>query len=102
VKHKCALSAAVCLLWAASLARAAEPGTSQESQLLWKIYQINQMEIQVGNLAKSKGSTYKVREYGGRLVRDHTMADNNLMKFARIHGIMLQTGHVESSGRLAA
>jgi putative membrane protein len=62
-----------------------------QSRLLSKIHQINQIEIQAGNLAQTRGGTFQVREYGDRLSRDHTMADSMILNYARKKGIPIMT-----------
>lgn len=60
-----------------------------QSQLLSMIHKTNQMEIKAGQMAQSKSDTFQVREYGNRLVRDHTMADRMVTKFAKMNNIQL-------------
>jgi putative membrane protein len=56
-----------------------------------KLHDANQMEIQMGRLAQDKGSTKAVREFGARLVVDHTAADHKLEAFLRSRGADLKT-----------
>jgi putative membrane protein len=60
-----------------------------EADILSKMHQINQMEIQVGQLAQKKGSTFAIREFGDRLARDHKKGDAMVQAFAREHKITL-------------
>jgi putative membrane protein len=53
---------------------------------LQKLHDANQMEIQMGGLAQDHGSTKAVREFGKRLVKDHTAADAKLEAFLRTRG----------------
>jgi putative membrane protein len=53
---------------------------------LQKLHDANQMEIQMGRLAQDHGSTKAVREFGKRLMTDHTAADAKLEAFLRTRG----------------
>jgi putative membrane protein len=48
------------------------------AELLSRIHDTNREEIQLGILAKSKARNLQVREYGERLVKDHTEAENQV------------------------
>src|SRR5215468_4437651 len=54
--------------------RIAEP-TGMDQQILSKMHQVNQMEIDIGKLAEQKSQDPEVQRYGRRLVRDHEMGD---------------------------
>lgn len=56
-----------------------------------KLHDANQMEIQMGSLAKDRGSTKSVREFGRQLIADHTAADRRLDDYLRRHGSDLKT-----------
>ncbi len=60
-----------------------------DSQILSKLHHINQMEIQLGQLAQQKASSAKVKSYGERLVRDHQMADREVTALAQKRNIEL-------------
>ena len=47
-----------------------------------QIHQINQMEMQMGLLARSKGTTAEVRDFGDRIYKDHAAAEKQLMDIA--------------------
>jgi putative membrane protein len=51
-----------------------------------KLHDANLMEIQMGKVAQDRGSTKVVREFGRRLVTDHTAADRQLEAYLRRHG----------------
>jgi putative membrane protein len=95
------LAGSLLLLWASAGAAqqinmSAEgnqtPGSPEmQAEVLTKMHLINQFEIKAGKLAEEKGSTYKVRAYGDRLHRDHTMADNKVMDFAKLYKIQFVT-----------
>ena len=56
-----------------SLAQAGELKGSAST--LWKLHQANQMEIKMGDLAKSNARSPAVKKYGELMVTDHTAAD---------------------------
>jgi putative membrane protein len=56
-----------------------------------KLHDANQMEIQMGALAKEKGSTKAVREFGRQLIADHTSADHRLDGYLRRHASDIKT-----------
>lgn len=45
-----------------------------------QIHQINQMEMKMGLMARSKGTTADVRDFGDRIYKDHAAADQRLME----------------------
>jgi|HubBroStandDraft_6_1064221.scaffolds.fasta_scaffold394243_2 predicted outer membrane protein len=59
---------------------------SGDAQIVSYFHLVNQIEIEVGNLAKRNG-TSPMREFGGTLVADHTYADKRLVAFAQTHGM---------------
>lgn len=60
-----------------------------EAEVLSKMHQANQMEIKGGELAISKGSDPRVRNYGDLLVKDHKVADKMIQDLAAKQGIQL-------------
>lgn len=75
---------------------AAAPG-HRESELVGTIHMTNQMEIRAGHLAKAKGTTPEIRRYGDRLVRDHLIADRQLMKLAQDEKIPILEPSVQTA-----
>ncbi len=69
-------------------ANAAEP-TAQDIETLAKLHHDNDMEIQMGKLAKKNGASKQVKAFGDVLVRDHTLADKQLKSFAKHKSIDL-------------
>lgn len=73
------------------------PGNSRPSDavsatdlaVLQKLHDGNQMEIQMGHLAQTKGSSVAVKAYGRKLVSDHTAADKQLADFLEKRGLAL-------------
>lgn len=79
--------------------------SSADSRILSLIHMKNQEEIQIGQLASSKGSDAAVRNYGEMLVRDHTSADAKVQSVASQANITLMSDaetrrlmHAEKSG----
>jgi len=66
------------------LAKTAEGELSAlELETLAKLHHDNEMEIQMGKLAKKNGASKQVKAYGDVLVKDHTLADKQLKSFAK-------------------
>jgi putative membrane protein len=65
--------------------------TGLDHATVQKLHDANQMEIQMGSLAKEKGSTKAVREFGRQLIADHTAADHRLDGYLRRHGSDIKT-----------
>jgi len=65
-------------------ARAAD-GTAAvaDSQLVATLHQVNQIEVQAGQLAQQNGSRPRVRRYGRTVIREHRRADQQLRQYAR-------------------
>jgi putative membrane protein len=55
--------------------------------LIVKIHKINQMEIELGQLAQRNSATAKVKSYGQQLVRDHQAADQKISTLAQSLGV---------------
>lgn len=49
---------------------------------LWKLHHGNQMEVQMGELAKAHARSPEVKRFGQRLVTDHTAADAKVTTWA--------------------
>jgi putative membrane protein len=65
--------------------------TAPDLATLQRLHDANQREIQLGALAKDKGSTKAVREFGRKLVADHTDADRALDEYLRRHASSTRT-----------
>jgi putative membrane protein len=65
--------------------------TALDRATVQKLHDANQMEIQMGSLAKEKGSTKAVREFGRQLIADHTAADHRLDGYLRRHASDIKT-----------
>ena len=64
-------------------------GSVDATDLLSKLHHTDEMEIQMGELAKSHGKAKGVREYGERLVKDHRAADTDVSAYATKHQLTL-------------
>lgn len=60
--------------------------SAADLQVMAQMHHVNQMEIDMGKLAETKGSTQAVKSYGKMLVTDHQSADKDLMAMAKKHG----------------
>lgn len=59
---------------------AAKP--SGPAATLWKLHHANQMEVQMGELARAQARSPEVKRFGQRLVADHTAADAKVKTWA--------------------
>jgi putative membrane protein len=66
-----------------------EINTAELQHLFAKMHAVNQMEIKAGMLARQRGTTDMIRNYGDRLVMDHGFADDRLVYFAGLQKIPL-------------
>lgn len=64
---------------------------SADSRILSLLHLKNQEEIELGQLAASKGSSAAVKDYGSMLVREHTAADAKVMSVASQTGTALMS-----------
>jgi putative membrane protein len=88
------VAAAAALAWlpitSAGAAPAPTPGAARLSAsdrpVIQKLHDLNQLEIQMGNLAQEKGTSKAVRSFGKTLVTDHERADRQLDDYLRKRG----------------
>ncbi|MFU8872458.1 DUF4142 domain-containing protein [Micromonospora sp. SL4-19] len=66
---------------AAAAQAAAQPST-QDTQYLQALHQVNLAEITMGNLAQQKGQNAQVKELGKQFVTDHTQLDDSVKSTA--------------------
>lgn len=71
--------------------RQAGSPTATERETLQKLHDANQMEIEMGGIAKQKGSSKAVREFGTRLVADHTQAEKKIEAYLRKRGVDIRS-----------
>jgi putative membrane protein len=72
--------------------------SSADKDFAVKAAQGGMAEVELGNLAQQKGASSKVKDYGKRLVDDHTKANNDLRDVAAREGISLPSD-IDSSQR---
>jgi putative membrane protein len=66
----------------AAAAQAAAPST-QDTQYLQALHQVNLGEIVLGNLAQQKGQNQQVKDLGAQFVTDHTQLDQTVQSTAQ-------------------
>jgi putative membrane protein len=64
--------------------------SDSEKQLLQKISDADKAEIEMGQLAQSNASSPKVKDFGQKLVDDHTQNNQQLQQLAQQKGVQLQ------------
>lgn len=81
------------IVLALSIFSGAAPSLAMGTQadVLRKIHLINQLEIKAGTIAEQKGHTKQVRDYGKRLVNDHSKADKEVEQTAKRENIDVNT-----------
>jgi putative membrane protein len=74
-----------------SLSLAAQQGrlASGDLEILAKVHHANQMEIEIGTLAASRGSADQVKRYGDLLAKDHRMGDGQVTHLASRKGVQI-------------
>jgi predicted outer membrane protein len=75
---------------AAAAQAAAQPST-QDTQYLQAVHQVNLAEIVTGNLAQQKGQNQQVKELGKQFVTDHTQLDQTVQSTAQQLNVQLPT-----------
>jgi putative membrane protein len=65
--------------------------TPEETRLVVQLHHVNQMEIEAGKLAATKSTNANVKQYGNRLVRDHSAADMRVTAFAKQRDLNLES-----------
>ncbi|MCI4061864.1 DUF4142 domain-containing protein [Micromonospora sp. R77] len=73
---------------AAAAQAAAQPST-QDTQYLQAVHQVNLAEIVSGNLAQQKGQNQQVKELGKQFVTDHTQLDQSVQSTAQQLNVQL-------------
>ena len=66
---------------AAAAQAAAQPST-QDTQYLQAVHQVNLFEITAGNLAQQKGQNQQVKDLGAMFMTDHTQLDQTVQQTA--------------------
>ncbi|MFD2763282.1 DUF4142 domain-containing protein [Micromonospora eburnea] len=73
---------------AAAAQAAAQPST-QDTQYLQALHQVNLFEIASGNLAQQKGQNEQVKDLGKQFVTDHTQLDDSVKSTAQQLNVQL-------------
>ena len=89
-----ALIAGALLFGGAGLAVAADPPNTAE--VLSKLHQSDQKEIEAGKLARKNGQSKQVQDFGKMLMKDHAEADKKVTALARQQKIDLPAAAAES------
>ncbi len=71
---------------------AAAAVTSDDSDFLKSAAKGGTAEVELGRMAAQKASDQKVKQFGDRMVRDHSKANAELTKLAAIKGVELPSG----------
>jgi putative membrane protein len=82
---------ALALVWCGA-ARAADNMTNADTSpqdILSKIHTVNQQEIKMAKVAMQKGHSPEVKKFAQQMIKDHTMADQKVMKLAKQEKITL-------------
>lgn len=74
-----------------STAPTAESVTSEDKEFMTEASQRSLLQIALGTDAAARASSPAVREFGERMVKDHTKADNELQQLAIKKGVSLPT-----------
>jgi len=76
----------------AGLALAASAVSSEDSDFLKSAAKGGMAEVELGRLATQKAASPKVKQFGSRMIRDHSKANAKLTKLAASKGVELPTG----------
>ena len=80
------MSLAICSLLLPVTRAAAEPSSSDKS-FVAKAAQGGMTEVEAGKLAQEKASSQDVKDFGAKMVQDHTSNNDDLMALAKTKGI---------------
>jgi putative membrane protein len=61
----------------------ADKSAASDAECLARLHHDNEMEIQMGKLARKNSQSKQVKAYGEMLIKDHTLADKQIMQLAR-------------------
>lgn len=64
---------------------------SMDQQILSKMHQLNQMEVDIGQVGQDKAQSAKVKHYAERLARDHRFGDQKVTALAQKLNVTLVT-----------
>jgi putative membrane protein len=80
------------------VARAADPDTGE---VLGKLHQANQKEIEMGKVAEKNGQSKDVKAFGRMLIKDHTAADKKVTALAKKEKVELPAATKEDHSDMA-
>lgn len=94
-----ALASSVLLLTVMSVAQQTMPAPNLPTghAFLQRAAEINIGEIQLGKLAEAKGNNPAVKDFGKRMIQDHTAAQAKLVELAKQQGVTLPKGPGEQA-----
>ena len=93
-------AALAAILTMPGLAQAADPPAT--SEVLGKLHQSNQKEIEMGKMAQKNGTSKDVKGYGKTLVKDHTAADKKVVALAKKEKVELPAAAAGEGHDMAA
>lgn len=75
-------------------AQTSAPGTlsGTDRHFIMKAIQANRAEVEFGELAQQNSQREAVKQFGERMVKDHTAIDERLEKFAQSKGLSIPAG----------
>lgn len=89
IPQKLLISLAASCAMAGGLAAKTDKPSRTDSHFMEKALQGDKAEVQMGRLAAQHASTEQVKQFGQRMVSDHTKAENQLMNIASQQGVTL-------------
>jgi len=66
-----------------------QPAVNKDTECLAKLHHDDQMEIEMGNLAKKNGQSKQVKNFGAMLIKDHSLADKQITQLAKTKNLDL-------------
>jgi len=75
----------------AAIAEEAAPLAGPDTQFVAKAIRDGMAEVEMGKMAQQKGSSDQVKQFGSRMVDDHSKANDELKRIASSKGITLPT-----------
>jgi putative membrane protein len=105
VKIWSALALSVALVLSLGILAAAQQSNMNQNMPTGKAFvkkaaDINLDEIELGKLAEQKGNDAMVKDFGKRMVEDHTQAENQLKPIAQKEGVTLPTQAGENAAKM--
>jgi putative membrane protein len=90
----CSLIAIVVMVLTIGSTLAAQQSSSDQNMptdkaFITKAAEINLGEVELGRMAEQKGNNQAVKDFGQRMIEDHTNAESQLQQLAKQEGVML-------------